>query len=286
MRIGNLPADDARNGWSAILPPRAGRPALQGDVKADWVVVGAGYAGLAAARRLAENRPDDQVALIEAQAAGENASGRNSGFAIDVPHNVGSSLDELDGSHRYIRLSRAAIDHLDGLVTARRIDCDWSRRGKYHAAASAKGAREVLEPMSRELAAHGEPFRWLDKAALAAEIGTAYFHPEIYTPGGALMNPAALTRGLADSLPANVTLYERTPVTAMHNANGIHLATPSGSVRAPRMILAVNGWAPEFGAWRGRLLRVKRSGDRNDTAQNESNPSHIPPCLRPKERLP
>jgi glycine/D-amino acid oxidase-like deaminating enzyme len=255
VRIGNLPADDACNGWSAILPPRAERPALNGDVRADWVVVGAGYAGVAASRRLAENRPNEHVVLLEAQAAGENASGRNSGFAIDVPHNVGSSLEELEGSHRFMRLSRAAIDHLEALVTTHRIDCDWSRRGKYHAAVSAKGMREVLEPMARELTALGEPFRWIDREALRRELGTPYFHAAIHTPGGALMNPAALSRGLADSLPANVTLYERTPVTAMENADGIHLATPAGSVRAPRMILAVNGWAPEFGAWRGRLIR-------------------------------
>ena len=29
----------------------------------------------------------------------------------------------------------------------------------------------------------------------------------------AMMNPAALTRGLADSLPKNVSLHEHTPVT-------------------------------------------------------------------------
>ena len=108
-RIARLPADDTANGWSAILPPRAERPPLAGDVTADWVVVGAGFAGLAAARRLAENRPGEHVALVEAEAVGEGASGRNSGFAIDVPHNVGSSLEELEGSQRYIRLSRAAL---------------------------------------------------------------------------------------------------------------------------------------------------------------------------------
>ena len=32
-----LPNDDATNGWSAILPPRTPRPALQGDVAADWL---------------------------------------------------------------------------------------------------------------------------------------------------------------------------------------------------------------------------------------------------------
>ena len=80
-----LPHDDATNGWSAILPPRTPRPAPQGDVLADWLVLGAGFAGLAAARRLAELRPHAHIVVVDAGTVGNNASGRNSGFAIDVP---------------------------------------------------------------------------------------------------------------------------------------------------------------------------------------------------------
>jgi glycine/D-amino acid oxidase-like deaminating enzyme len=254
MRIGKLPADDTANGWSAILPPRAERKPLAGDTRADWVVVGAGFAGLAAARRLAENRPHDRIVLVEAEAAGEGASGRNSGFAIDMPHNVGSSLEELESSQRYIRLSRAAIDHLESMIATHRIDCDWGRRGKYHAAVSDRGVRDVLKPVAKELDALGEPYRWIEGDALAAEIGTPYYKAAIHTPGGGLMNPAALTRGLADSLLENVALYERTPVAAMESADGIRLTTRGGTVFAPKMILTVNAWAEQFGAFRGRLL--------------------------------
>jgi glycine/D-amino acid oxidase-like deaminating enzyme len=254
MRIGKLPADDTANGWSAILPPRAERRPLAGDTRADWVVVGAGFAGLAAARRLAENRPHDRIVLVEAEAAGEGASGRNSGFAIDVPHNVGSSLEELESSQRYIRLSRAAIDHLESMIATHGIDCDWGRRGKYHAAVSDRGVRDVLQPIVKELDALGESYRWIEGDALAAEIGTPYYKAAVHTPGGGLMNPAALTRGLADSLPENVTLYERTPVAAMESADGIRLTTRGGTVSAPKMILTVNAWAEQFGAFRGRLL--------------------------------
>jgi len=95
-RIAILPGDDDSNGWTRMLPPRRPRPPLEGDTRADWAVLGAGFAGLAAARRLAENRPNDRIVLIDAQAVADGASGRNSGFAIDLPHNVGSSLDELE----------------------------------------------------------------------------------------------------------------------------------------------------------------------------------------------
>ncbi|MCP5072463.1 MAG: FAD-binding oxidoreductase, partial [Rhodobacteraceae bacterium] len=237
--------------------PRAAKPALSGDVTADWIVLGAGYAGLAAARRLAENCPDREIALIDAGEVGENASGRNSGFAIDLPHNVGSSLEELEGSQRYMRLARAAVAHLEDMVERHDITCDWSRDGKYHTAVSARGVREVLEPFAKEMEALVEPFEWIEGQALRARLGSPHFTAAVYTQGGALMNPAALTRGLADSLPGNVTLFESSPVVEADYENGVTLTTIAGQLRAPKMILAANGFAEQFGFFRGRFMHLR-----------------------------
>jgi len=256
MKIGRLPCDDKTNGWSAILPQREPKPALSGDVAADWIVLGAGYAGLAAARRLAENCPDQRIALIDAGAVGENASGRNSGFAIDLPHNVGSLLDELEGSHRFMRLARFAIAHLESMIETHGIDCDWSRDGKYHTAVSPRGVKEVLEPFAKELDGLGESYQWVEKDELVEKLGSKHFTAAVYTAGGALMNPAALTRGLADSLPDNVALYESAPVVEATFENGIYLATPGGSLRAPKMILAANGFSEQFGFYPRRFLHL------------------------------
>ena len=256
MKINRLPRDDKTNGWSAVLPERTPRPALKGDVAADWIVLGAGYAGLAAARRLAETEPDASIALIDAGEAGENASGRNSGFAIDLPHNVGSSLEELEGSHRFMRLARHAIGYLEDQIETHGIDCDWSRDGKYHAAVSPRGVDEVLKPFARELEALGEPFQWVEGRTLGEKLGSPHFTAAIYTPGGALMNPAALTRGLADSLPDNVTLYENSPVTLANFDNGVMFEAPGGALRAPKMILAANGFSEQFGFYPGRFLHL------------------------------
>ena len=92
-----------------MLPPRTLKPALTGEPEADWLVIRAGYPGLGAARRFAENRPNERVILLEAHEAGENASGRKSGFAIDLPHVIGGGKDELEGSHPYMAMARAAI---------------------------------------------------------------------------------------------------------------------------------------------------------------------------------
>lgn len=253
-RIELLPEEDRTNGWSAVLPPRTPRPALDRHVDADWVVVGAGYAGLAAARRLAEIRPGESVVLLDAHEVGENASGRNSGFAIDLPHTVSTSLDQLEGSYRHLRLARAAIAHLQFLVEQHGIACDWSVAGKYHTAVSADGVEGVLKPFAREMEALKEPHEWIEGPALADRLGSPHFTAAVYTPGCILMNPAALTRGLAQSLPGNVVLYERSPVIEAEYGADIRLKTGLGSVRAPRMILAVNGFAPGFGFFQGALL--------------------------------
>ena len=260
IRVARLPENDRVNGWSRILAPRAPKPPLAGDRTVDWIVLGAGYAGLAAARRLAENRPDDSIALIDAGEVGENASGRNSGFAIDLPHNVGSSLDELDGSVRFMRLARAAIAELGAQVERHGIACDWSKDGKYHAAVSPRGVREVLKPFVAELDALGEPYDWVEGEALAARLGTRHFTAAVYTPGNVLMNPAALTRGLADTLPANVSLYENAPVLAADFRNGVALETAGGTLRAPRMIMAANGFSEQFGFYPKKFMHLAAHG--------------------------
>ena len=83
----------------------------------------------------------------------------------------------------------------------------------------------------------------------------AAFAAAVYTPGCILINPAALTRGLAQNLPGNVTLFEHSPVIeADHRPDVVTLKTPKGQIRAPKMILASNGYAPGFGFFSGKLL--------------------------------
>ena len=252
--IKHLPSDDNSNGWSRILAPRTAKPALHENIKVEWVVVGAGYAGLAAARQLAENRPNDRIALIEAGEVGENASGRNSGFAIDLPHLVGTSKDELEGSHRYMALSRASIEHHEQQIAKYGINCDWSQPGKYQTAVSDWGVKEFLEPFARELEMLGEEYQWIEGQDLSRLLGTTHFKAAVYTPGCRLLNPAALVRGLADNLPENVSLYENCAVTGIDVGQRIELVTKGGHIDAGKMILGVNAFANYFGYYQNRLI--------------------------------
>ena len=51
MKHPTFPLYTDRCGFNALLPPRAASAPAKGDITADYVVVGAGYTGLAAARR-------------------------------------------------------------------------------------------------------------------------------------------------------------------------------------------------------------------------------------------
>jgi glycine/D-amino acid oxidase-like deaminating enzyme len=253
-QVSHFPLNDNSNGWSRILPTRTPKVPLAGSQTTDWVVIGGGYAGLAAARRLAENRPGDEIILLEAGEIGENASGRNSGFAIDLPHVVGSNMEELEGSHRYMALARAAVAYHETQIDCYAIDCDWSRPGKYQTASSDAGVRDFLEPFARELEALDEPYTWIDKADLDRRLGTSHFKAAVYTPGCRLLNPAALVRGLADNMPGNVTVCENSPVTGLDIGAGIKATTSAGEVSAAKLFLGVNAFADKFGFYQRKLL--------------------------------
>ncbi|WP_181432052.1 NAD(P)/FAD-dependent oxidoreductase [Pseudomonas jessenii] len=252
MKVKLLPNDDHTNGWSAIAPSRAVHAPASGNKSFDWLIIGGGYAGLSAARRLAEIHPEQSIAILEAGVIGDNASGRNSGFAIDLPHQVGHP--DVEGGRRYARMSREGIKYLENSVIEHNIKCDWVRQGKLHCAVSKSISSKLLKPDIQLLEKMGEPFNWLTREEIAATTGLTHYHSGVYTPGTALLNPAALVQGLADNLPGNVEVYEQSPVIELITEGGISAKTASAVVTAKRLILAVNGFAGKFGYMKNRLL--------------------------------
>ena len=261
MKVGIRPNDDDSCGWYHVLPAPAPAVLLTGERRFDHVVLGAGFAGLAAARRLAEHLPEREVALIDAQRVGYGASGRNSGFVIDLPHDFSGSdhAGALKRDRSEIRLNRFAIAALRDLVEKHGIDCQWSERGKYHAAVEDKGMRD-LEGFRRALDRLGEPYRDLDAGGLSAALGTRYYREAIHTPGCVLIQPAALARGLGASLPGNLRLFEDSPVVRIDYGDEITLECAQGTIRTKTLLLANNGFASAFGFERNRLIPIMTFG--------------------------
>lgn len=263
LKCHHLPQNDGRCGWYEMLPEPPAAVPLRGEVTADWVVLGAGLAGLAAARRLAELQPDAAIALVDARRVGFGAAGRNSGFMIDLPHDLSSHDYTGDRTNdlQQIRLNRGAIDYMRGIVTRHGIDCDWQEQGKLHGAVEAQGERS-LEAFAKGLSALNEPYRVLGAREMKAITGSDFYLAGLHAPGAVLVQPAALVRGLGASLPENVRLYEDTPVREIQVGTPHTLITDQGRLQAPRLVLANNAYAAQFGqlGLKGRLLPVYTYG--------------------------
>ena len=193
MQIKEIPADDNGCGWFHLSKKRTPRPTHSGKTSARWVVVGAGFTGLAAARQLATRFPDDQVVLVEAQEVGFGASGRNSGFAIDLPHDIGAPdyIGDLATARLSLKLNLAAQEILRGLVARHGIDCQMNPVGKYQAAVEGKGLG-VLEAYKSGLEKLGQPYEIIEGRDLPAHLGTSFYRKALFTPGTILLQPAAL----------------------------------------------------------------------------------------------
>ena len=81
--------NDNNCSWVNDLSQRNNIKSLSSDLNCEWLIVGAGYTGLSAARKLGQLYPNQKIFLVDAQLAGEGASSRNSGYLVDTTLNDG-----------------------------------------------------------------------------------------------------------------------------------------------------------------------------------------------------
>lgn len=259
MSVTRLPRDPGVTGWNAILPRPAPAEELSDNITADWLVIGAGFAGLAATRRLAQLHPGDRIVLLEATRVGEGPAGRNSGFMIDLPHDLASEDygGALEKDRAQTRGNRAAIQFTADMARDYGLsDEAFALTGKTNAAATAKGHQHNLD-YAAHLSAMGEAHEMLDATQMRDLTGIDYYQSGLYTPGAAMMQPAMFVRGVADGLRSNrVQIFETSPVTDLRRNGTWGAVTPKGRVTAPKVILAVNGHANSFGHFQGQLMHV------------------------------
>jgi glycine/D-amino acid oxidase-like deaminating enzyme len=201
------------------------------------------------------------VTVVDAGRVADSSAGRNSGFMIDLPHELTSADYAGAGEARdrvMTRLNRQAIDLAASVQAEYGLPAGYFQRSsKINGAAS-----EVGERANRSYAAHlptiGEPHEMLDPQAMRAVTGSTYYRSGLFTPGTAVIQPAGYIRGLAAGLEAlGVMVFESSPVTAFASTGaGWRLTTPQGLLTAAKVILANNGHLESFGFHRGRLMHI------------------------------
>ena len=104
-----------------------------------------------------------------------------------------------------------------------------------------------IRATARTLEAANEAYEWYDRSAIAKATGTDHYHAAVLTPRTVLLNPAALCRGLAASMPENVEVREETPVLRIEPGSPARVECDNASIKAGGVLLTTNAFVARLG---------------------------------------
>lgn len=211
---------------------------LPGDMRADYVVVGAGIAGLSVAYALTRERR--QVMVVEDGRIGSGQTGRTTAHlsnAIDDLYQTIASIHGEDGARLAAESHTAAIDRIEGTARDERIDCDFERLDGYLFAAP----DDTSDVLQRELDAahaagladvelvHRAPLRSFDTGPALRFPRQAQFHVLKYLTG---LAGAVERRG--------GRIFCDTRVTSVEGGSLARVMTSHGTITCEAVVVATN----------------------------------------------
>lgn len=241
-----------------VRAPADPRPALENDVVADVVVIGAGYTGLSAALALRAKGTD--VVVLDQDFAGSGASGRNAGHLTPT---IGKDLPTLlrmfgrERASALVRFADDAVAYTEQLIDELRIDCEYLPSGNVLAAVHPKQEKRLrtAAATASELGGHVE---FLSRAAMRERGIPPAFLCGVLEKRGGTLHPGRYVMGLrAAALAAGVRLFERTTVLQLEDRQPIRARTARGTVTAERAVLATNAYTSALG-WKRRTVAPLR----------------------------
>ncbi|TQM92700.1 NAD(P)/FAD-dependent oxidoreductase [Roseinatronobacter monicus] len=230
--------------YAATATPPAACPALQGAVRADVCIIGAGYTGLSAALHLAER--GYSVIVLEAHRVGFGASGRNGGQVSPGQRIEQDAIEGMVGQDDARKLWDIGLESRDlvrDLIARHDMDCpfkpgvihaDWNARDVPHAHAYA-------EKLARDYDYHDiEP---LDRAAIQQSVKSAAYQGGTLDRGAGHLHPLRFAFGLARAAQAaGAQICEGSLVVDIQQGATVKVHTQTGHVEADHVLLAANGY--------------------------------------------
>ncbi|WP_396898157.1 NAD(P)/FAD-dependent oxidoreductase [Mycolicibacterium sp.] len=243
--------------WFDAIP--AYRPALPGDRDADVCIVGAGYTGLWTAYYLKKADPTLRIAVLEARFAGFGASGRNGGWLSGLAPGDRHKLAKVHGRDQVLAWQHAlneAVDEVISVADREGIDAGAVKGGTMEIARNPAQAARLADALAEERR-WGNDVTELTKDEAAQRIRFDGMLAAFHNPHCARIQPARLARGLAETVERlGVTVYEQSPVTEIRPGAAV---TARGTVRAPIVLRATEGFTPALPGLRRRWLPMNSS---------------------------
>jgi len=231
----------ANSYYVASANPFAQAPKLEGEARADVVVIGGGYTGLYAALNAAER--GFSVILLEAGRIGWGASGRNGGQMIPGWRKGAGELIARYGKERARMLFGLALEARAltlERIARHNIQCDYVGNGHLTLAAKPNDLgwmRDEAETLARDM--DYPRMHVLSAGEARGKVSADGFHGGLLDEYGGHLHPLNYALGLADAArAAGIKLHEHSRVVRVDTENGVIAHTDGGVVRARYGVLA------------------------------------------------
>ncbi|NMH59753.1 NAD(P)/FAD-dependent oxidoreductase [Alteromonas ponticola] len=226
------------------------RDSLKQDTHCEWLIIGAGYTGLATACELKQQSPNADVVVVDSHDIGFGCAGRNGGFVLSgtgryslsaIAKRWGAGV--ADKMHHEFR---SAVDEVGRRVQQGQIQCDLNN-GPYlkiaHNAKQASLLRNAVETNKRQF---GLDATFLSADELQAHLSIQHAFGASSQPGQAL-NPLKYVDGLASlAVSEGAKVFTRTPAESIErNDKGWTVTTPDATIKADNILLASNAYSPK-----------------------------------------
>ena len=240
--------NDNSCGWIDYKNKRTNIKKLSDDLICDYLIIGAGFTGLSAARKLGKIDKNKKIIIVDAQLAGEGASSRNSGYLVDTTLNDGfTSNKDISNYKKKTEIYKLGIKAVKKFNEKYQVDCDWNECGKYFASSrsedekKAKDFSELLKKLNFENSV-------IYQEDLNKKLGTNFYKIGVYTKGGILLNPGKLITAMVKALPENATLFENTTLLKWKKNNDyIECAFEKNKIKTKKIIFCTNGFLSKLG---------------------------------------
>jgi gamma-glutamylputrescine oxidase len=220
-------------------------PALEGEVRADVVVVGAGYTGISAALELARRGYD--VVVLETHRVGWGASGRNggqicTGFSASLAK-IEKSVG-LDDARKLFAVAEEGKALIAERIARHAIDCDL-KWGYLHAAPKARHVEELKEEQEvaeRRFGYEGR-LRLVDRDEVRRMVASPLYVGGLYDADAGHLHPLNYCLGLAKAArEAGARIFENSEVVRLETGRPAIAVTAKGRVTADFAVLAGNAY--------------------------------------------
>jgi glycine/D-amino acid oxidase-like deaminating enzyme len=269
--------------WEAA--PRRLSPGRSLPAKTDVAIVGSGFTGLSAALTLLGKGRD--VVVLDHGVPGYGASTRNGGQIgsgnqkFRVQH-----LIALHGEAKATALLREGtrmLDYIEQLITAEKIDCHFTRCGRFRGAMQPEHYEAMARDMEDLKRVAGVESFMVPRAEQASEIGSDVFHGGSVLPNDASLHPGLYHSGLMQRVEARggAILGNAGVRHIAREGDGFRLDTEAGPLTCRDVLVATNGYTDTVSP----ILRRRIVSIRSGLIATAEIPAEILARLMPKNRV-